>query len=108
MKPDQIRLLRRLTLNDTEAMNQALTGEMSESSSLDARTVALVRLAALLSVDSDPATFQWAAELGVAAGVDDDDIYNALAVIAPIIGIARLTSALPHLMTALDLEVVED
>jgi alkylhydroperoxidase/carboxymuconolactone decarboxylase family protein YurZ len=107
MTPDQVKILRRLALNEREATNLVMSGELADSLPLDARTASLVRIAALLSVDSDPATFQWAAELGVAAGVDDNDVFHALLVVAPIIGVARMTAALPHLMAALDLEVVE-
>jgi alkylhydroperoxidase/carboxymuconolactone decarboxylase family protein YurZ len=107
MTPDQVNLLRKLALNEREATNLVMSGSLADSLRLDAGTAALVRLAALLSVDSDPATFQWAAELAMAAGVDDDEIFHALLVVAPIIGVARMTAALPHLMAALELEVVE-
>ncbi len=107
MKPDQVQLLRKLALNESEAMNLVMSGQVSNSCLLEPRTASLVRIAALLSVDSDPSTFQWATELGLAAGADDDDLIDTLVIIAPIIGIARLTSALPHLMSALGVEIVE-
>ncbi|MFZ0013514.1 MAG: carboxymuconolactone decarboxylase family protein, partial [Acidimicrobiia bacterium] len=78
------------------------------SSSMDGRTAALMRLVALLSVDSDPATFRWAIDVGLAAGLEDGDVFDALLVVAPIIGTARLNSALPHLMEALDLDVFDE
>jgi alkylhydroperoxidase/carboxymuconolactone decarboxylase family protein YurZ len=107
MTPDQIQLLRRLALNDSAAVHAVMSGELQEEGSLDPRTAALVRIAILLGVDSDPATFMWAVELAVAAGVDDVDLFNTLVAAAPIIGTARLTAALPHFMAALELEVVE-
>jgi alkylhydroperoxidase/carboxymuconolactone decarboxylase family protein YurZ len=107
MTPDQVQLLRRLALNEREAMAAVLSGEYADSLRLDEKTTALVRIAALLSVDSDPTTLQWATELGLAAGLDDEDVFRALLIVAPIIGVARLGTVLPHLMAALSLEVVE-
>ena len=75
---------------------------------LDARCASLVRIAALLSVDSDPSTFEWAVDTGIATGLDDDAIFDSLLVIAPVIGVAKLTSTLPRLMAALDIDIVED
>jgi alkylhydroperoxidase/carboxymuconolactone decarboxylase family protein YurZ len=106
--PDQISLLRRLALNEKDAIKQVMGGASADSGGLDGRSAALVRVAALLSVDSDPATFRWAVEEAIAAGVEDTDFVETLVAVAPIIGVARLTSSLPHLMAALDLEVVED
>ncbi len=105
MKPEHLRLLRRLALNDREAVQAVLSGELT---CCDERIATLVRIATLLSMDSDLSTFQWAVELGIAAGVDDGDIFNTVLVVAPIIGTARLNSSLPHLLRALELEVVED
>jgi alkylhydroperoxidase/carboxymuconolactone decarboxylase family protein YurZ len=107
MTPNQVELLRRLALNEREAMHAVMSGERADVDGLDQRTAALVRVAALLSVDSDPATFRWAVEEGIAAGVDDTDFFDTLVAVAPIIGVARLTASLPHLMSALDLDVVE-
>lgn len=84
-----------------------MTGEVTEFQSLDARTAALVRIAALVSVAPDATSFQWAMDQALAAGVEDEHVFSALIEIAPIIGVVRLTSALPHLMETLDLEVVE-
>lgn len=107
MTPEQIQLLRRLALNDSEAVHSVMSGTLGAEDALGLRTAALIRMAILLGVDSDPATFMWAAELAMAAGVDDSDLFNTLVAAAPIIGIARLTAALPHFMAALNLEVVE-
>jgi len=107
MTPDQVQLLRRLALNDSSAVNSLMGGELSNEGALDPRTAALVRIAILLGVDSDPATFMWAVDLAAAAGVDDADMFHTLVTAAPIIGIARLTATLPHFMAALHLEVVD-
>jgi hypothetical protein len=108
MKPHQTQLLRRIALKDKQALETVMASNGDALSALDPRCAALVRITALLSVDSDPSTFGWAIDLGIASGLEDDTIVDALMVIAPIIGVARLTSTLPHLMAALDLDVVED
>lgn len=108
MSPEQIQLLRRLALNDREAVNDVMSGRWEAHSAHNPRQEALVRIVTLLCVDSDPATFQWATDGGLAAGLEDVDIFHALLVVAPIIGVARLSSTLPHLMDALGLEIVDD
>lgn len=108
MTPDQVQLLRRLALNESSAVHSVMGGELTHEINLDPRTTALVRIAILLGVDSDPATFMWAVELASAAGVDHADIFDMLVAAAPIIGLARLTATLPHLMEALDLEIVDE
>lgn len=107
MTPDQVQMMRRLALNEREATNLVMSGALADSLPLDTQTAALVRLAALLSLDSDPATFHWAAEQGVAAGVDDESVFHTVLVVAPIIGVARLSCVLPRLMEALGLDVID-
>ena len=107
MTPDQLQLLRRLALNESSAIQSVMSGEATDEEALDPRTTALVRIAILLGLDSDPATFMWAVELAMASGVDDADIFHTLVTAAPIVGLARLTAALPHLMAALDLDILD-
>ena len=107
MTPEQIQLLRRLTLNDEAVMSRALTGQIEAFDGIDARSEALIRIAALVSMAPDSSSYQWAMDLALAAGVDDEQIFQTLIVVAPIVGQARLSAALPHLMDALELEVLE-
>lgn len=104
---EQVKLLRRLTLNDENVMAEALTGHVDEFQCLDSRTKALLRIAALVSVAPDSTSFPWAVDLALAAGVDDEQVFQALIVVAPIVGQARMSASLPHLMDALELEVLE-
>lgn len=108
MTPEQLQLLRKLAVNEPRALHKVMSGDVGNHGALHEPAATVVRIAALLSVNADPSTFQWAVELGIAAGVDDTDVFNTVVAVAPIIGMARLTSALPHLLRALDLEVVED
>lgn len=95
-------------MNDREAVQRVMNGSLTGHEVLDARTEALVRIIALVSVDSDPSTFQWATEFAVAAGLSDDEIFHALIVVAPILGMARLSSTLVRLMSALDIDLIDE
>lgn len=107
MTPEQVETLRRLALNEPMTTNEVMGGGFAAVGSLDPRTAALVRIAALISIDSDPATFRWAMDLAQAAGVDDTEVFDTLMAVAPIVGIARLTSTIPRVLAALDLEVAD-
>ncbi len=108
MNPDRVQLLRRVTLNDASAVESIMMGGGGPPTILNARCASLVRIVALLSIDSDPSTFEWAVDSGLAAGLEDDAIYDAITLVAPVIGVAKLTSTLPRLMAALDIEVIGD
>lgn len=107
MKPAQVQLLRRLALNDAPSMIYVMTGGVAEFKPPDARTAALVEIAALVSVAPDATSFQWAVDQAIAAGVEDEQIFSVLLEVAPIVGLVRLIAALPHLMEAVGLEVVD-
>lgn len=108
MTLEQIQLLRRLALNDEEIVARAMAGDLDEFQSLDARAAALVRLAALVGIAPDESSYRWAVDRAMAAGVEDEEMFHALIVIAPVVGAAKTTSALTQMMAALDLDVVED
>jgi len=107
MTPEQVQTLRRLALYEPETTSEVMGGGFVEVSSLDPRTSAVIRIAALVSISSDASTFRWAMDLAQAAGVDDSNVFDTLMSIAPIVGVARLTSAIPYVLAALDLEVVD-
>jgi alkylhydroperoxidase/carboxymuconolactone decarboxylase family protein YurZ len=108
LRRDQAEFLRRVALKDGEALELAMRGRGDGQPALDQRCAALVRIVSLASIDSDASTFEWAVDMGVAAGLDDESIFDALLVIAPIIGLSRLTSSLPHVLAALDIDLIED
>ena len=65
----------------------------------------LVRIAALAAVDAPPASYLL--NLGAAAdsGVDADQVRGVLAAIAPIVGTARVASAIGAIADALDVVI---
>jgi alkylhydroperoxidase/carboxymuconolactone decarboxylase family protein YurZ len=76
-----------------------------ESSRLDARTHALVRLAALLSVGGAANSCQACVESALAAGGESDEIVGILIAIAPVVGLPRVVAAAPDLALALGYDV---
>lgn len=75
------------------------------ASSLDARTRALVRIAALLAVDAAPATYASAVREAERTDVSPEEVVGVLVTVTPSIGIARAVSAAPHLALALGFDV---
>ena len=82
-----------------------MTADSIEASSLDAETLMLVRIAALVAVDAPPASYLM--NLGVASELDVgvDQVRGVLTAVAPIVGTARVASAMGKIVTALDLEL---
>ena len=83
----------------------AMTAESVAVSELDPQSLMLVRIAALAAVDAPPASYLL--NLGAAsdAGVDADQVRGVLAAIAPIVGTARVASAIGAIADALDVAI---
>ena len=81
----------------------AMTADSIEASTLDAETLLLVRIAALVAVDAAPASYLM--NLGAAQELDLDmeKVRGVLAAVAPIVGTARVVSALGKMTRALGL-----
>jgi len=84
---------------------ESMTAASIETSSLDAETLMLVRIAALVSVDAPPASYLM--NLGAAGeiGVSEEDVRGVLAAVAPIVGTARVASAMSKIVRALGLAI---
>jgi alkylhydroperoxidase/carboxymuconolactone decarboxylase family protein YurZ len=84
-----------------------LLAEMNASSvdacGLDARTLMLVRIAALVAVDAPPASYMFNLDVAGAAGVDEQGVRDVLAAVAPIVGTPRTLAALGNMVRALGL-----
>jgi len=76
-----------------------------EASSLDAETLMLVRIAALVAVDAPP--FSYMANLGIAEelDIDPDQVRGVLTAVAPIVGTAKVASATGKIVSALALAI---
>lgn len=78
-----------------------MTAASVEATSLDDETLALVRIAALVAVDAPPASYL--VNLGAASeiGIDEGQVKGVLAAVAPIVGTARVASAVGNIARAL-------
>jgi 4-carboxymuconolactone decarboxylase len=105
---DAQELLRRLALNDENVLRSAVgadTRSLGGDRGLDAKTNALVRLAALLSIGAATASCRATVELARAAGATDAEIVGVLIAVAPAVGGARVVGAAPRLALAIDYDV---
>jgi alkylhydroperoxidase/carboxymuconolactone decarboxylase family protein YurZ len=81
-----------------EAANLAASG-------LTVKEAALVRVAALVALDSAPASYAHAVDVAEAAGVTPDEVVGALVAVIPATGGDRVVSAAPKLGLALGYDV---
>jgi alkylhydroperoxidase/carboxymuconolactone decarboxylase family protein YurZ len=95
--------LRRLAINDESTLRGLLGDSVVDSDCVDleAQPRALVRLAAVVAMDSHPTTYQWSVAAALAAGASEDAIVDVLIAVAPVVGSARVTVAAPALAAAL-------
>jgi alkylhydroperoxidase/carboxymuconolactone decarboxylase family protein YurZ len=82
-----------------------MTEASIEASSLDAETLMLVRIAALVAVDAPPVSYLLNIGAAGEAGVDGEQIEGVLTAIAPIVGTARVASAGGKIVRALGIAV---
>ncbi|HEY2998117.1 MAG TPA: carboxymuconolactone decarboxylase family protein [Acidimicrobiales bacterium] len=103
MRHEHEELLRRLALNDEAALEDVLGVPLGGDGvpGLDPRTRALVRLAALVALDADPASYQWAVADALAAGAGDEEVLGVLVALAPVAGLVRVGAAAPQVALAI-------
>jgi 4-carboxymuconolactone decarboxylase len=78
-----------------------------EATGLDARTFALVKIAALIALDAPPASYAWQVANAVDDGATPEDILGVLRAVAPQVGGVRVVAAAPEIMIALGLPPAE-
>jgi alkylhydroperoxidase/carboxymuconolactone decarboxylase family protein YurZ len=83
----------------------SMTADSIEASSLDAETLMLVRIAALVAVDAPPISYALNLEAAGALDIDPDQVRGVLAAIAPIVGTARIASATGNIVEALSVAI---
>lgn len=100
-------LLRRLAMNEDAAVQATLRIQLSDDgdAGLDARTVALVRLAALVALPASPQSYEWGVSAAFAAGANDDEVVGILSAVAPVVGVARINRAAADIATAVGCEL---
>ena len=85
-----------------------MRAEWEARSGLDARSYALVKIAALIALDAPPASYVWQVSTALAEGATPEDIIGVLIAIAPQVGGPKLVAAAPELMIALGLSLPDD
>jgi len=96
--------LRRLAINDAHLTE----GDADvEPHALDAKTLALIRLAALVAVGGAQPTYGAETDLAVSAGATTAEIVDVLAGVIPIVGLPCVVSAAPKLALAMGFDPFE-
>ena len=78
-----------------------------ESTGLDERTFALVKIAALIALDAPPASYAFQVGMASEAGATPEEILGVLRAVAPQVGGPKVIAAAPEIMLALGLELPE-
>ena len=88
---------------------EALEGEVAVrdaelgESDLDRRTVALIKLAAMIAVDAPPVSFAWQVENAIDLGATPEQILDVLRAVASQVGAPKVVAAAPEIMLGLGL-----
>ena len=97
--------LRRLAIFDEEFAESGFRPGLAGTSALDAKTVALLRVAASVATGSSAVCLEWSTARALAAGASKDEIADVLLAIAPVAGLGRVVSAAPGVATALEYDI---
>ena len=86
-----------------------MTADSIDASDLDAESLMLVRIAALVAVDAPPVSYALNLSMANELDIDPDQVRGVLAAIAPIVGTPRIAAATGNVVRALALalEVAE-
>jgi alkylhydroperoxidase/carboxymuconolactone decarboxylase family protein YurZ len=100
-------MLLALAMGDSGMLGEAI--EMREQlradSSLEPKTFALVKIAALVALDAPPASYLFQVQAALDVGATPREILGVLTAVAPQTGMTRVVSAAPEIMLALGLEL---
>ena len=97
--------LRRLAIFDERLVGAGSRPGPAETPALDAKTTALLQVAASVAIGSSAVCLQWSTTRALAAGATKDEIADVLLVIAAVAGLGRVVSAAPDVATALEYDV---
>jgi len=100
-------MLAGLAIGDSDLLAEGLElrTEWQTRSGLDARSYALVKIAALIALDAPPASYLWQVANALAAGATPADLLGVLIAVAPQVGGPKTVAAAPELMVALGLSL---
>jgi 4-carboxymuconolactone decarboxylase len=100
-------MLSGLSQGDVSFLEQAVGLRETElaSTGLDARTFALVKIAALIALDAPPASYAWQVANALEDGATPEDILGVLRAVVPQVGGPKVVAAAPEIMLALGLSL---
>jgi len=102
---DYTERLRCLTINDARFAEGV--GRDLESQALNPKTLALVRLAALVAVGGAVPSYGAQADAAVGAGATAAEIVDVLVGVVPVVGLPSVVAAAPKLAMALGYDIDE-
>jgi 4-carboxymuconolactone decarboxylase len=82
-----------------------MTADSLDASNLDARSIALVRLAALAASGAPAASYALNLAVADEVGLDAEDVRGVLAAIAPIVGTSRVVAATGRIVLAIGVAI---
>jgi len=93
--------------HDTDALEGLLKARVNnlEESGLDAKTYALVNIAALIAADAAPASYVFQVAFALDAGVTPEEILGLLVALNPTVGNIRIVSAAAEIAFALGIDL---
>ncbi|HEX6525584.1 MAG TPA: carboxymuconolactone decarboxylase family protein [Streptosporangiaceae bacterium] len=96
-----------LAVGDADVLKEAVDIREAEqqSSGLDPVTFGLVKVAALIALDSPPASYMWQIANALDAGATPAEIMGVLRAVAPQVGGPKIIAAAPEIMVALGLSL---
>lgn len=94
-------------MNDTPVLDllARMTADSLEASNLDAQTLMLVRIAALVAMGAPPVSYALNLEAAGETGVDAESLRGVLTAVAPIVGTPRVAAATGNIVRALAAEI---
>jgi 4-carboxymuconolactone decarboxylase len=105
MKMDYTERLRRLAINEPLVVGGKSGQRNLEVEKIDAKTLALVRIAAITAVGGAVPSFGEAADAATAAGATSDELVDVLVGLIPVVGLPCVVVAAPRLALALGYDV---
>jgi 4-carboxymuconolactone decarboxylase len=104
-------LLRRLALNDENAVDQVLAsgvGGAGATLGTSPKVDLLIRLGALVAIGAATPSLRRTVELARGAGATEEELVGVLVAVAPTVGLARVVAAAPKLAIAIGYDTERD
>jgi 4-carboxymuconolactone decarboxylase len=104
---DYMEVLRLLALNDEHFLEKCSRGKGLAPVELDQKTLALVRLAALVAVGGAVPSYGAATDAAVSCGATTTEMVDVLVGVTSVVGLPSVVAAAPSLATALGYDITE-